>query len=193
MKKLRIKTLKALRKVFRQGGVIREHAATFFTEGKNSELLFREDFQRLLPDSLSIIKASIYTECDKEFSGEDRPAKAPTDYEIVYKNMVIAAIDVTRGVKGYSYVSSKVLDINEDKLERMDRYLRGYVVMLVLVGEPRFIWVTSSDIRTSPVHINERGESTLRSNPKIWSKELNSLVAVLVKLSEHVDELLKAV
>jgi hypothetical protein len=43
------------------------------------------------------------------------------------------------------------------------------------------------------VHINERGESTLRSNPKIWSKELNSLVAVLVKLSEHVDELLKAV
>lgn len=188
---MRIKTLKALKSLCKRGGEEYGQAVTFFTKGTNSELLFRKEFQQLLPEGLTIVKASHYTECDKEFSGEDRPAKAPTDYAIVYKSTVIAAVEVTTGKAGYSYASSKELPTSEEKLERMDRYLRSFVVMLVLVGEPHFIWALSSDIRTFQAQIDNNGESTHWSSPKIWKQRLKGLADALVKLAGHVDELLK--
>ena len=189
-----IKTFKALKKLCKRGGEEYEHAVTFFTKGTNSEVLFREEFQRLLPEGLAIVKASHYTECDKDFGNPDRPAKAPTDYVIVSMgiNTIIAAIDVTTGKAGYSYASSRELPTSEEKLERMDRYLRGYVVYLVLVGEPRFIWAVSSDIRTFKAELSNDGELMHWSSPKIWEQGLNGLVDALVKLAERVDELVKA-
>jgi len=189
---LRIKTLKALRALRRQGGDEYGRAVTFFTKGTNSEVLFREEFQHLLPEGLAIVKASHYTECDKEFGNPNRPAKSPTDYVMIYKSTVIAAIEVTTGVPGYSYASSRRLPTSEEKLERMDRYLGCYVVMLVLLGEPRFIWALSSDIRTFKAELDNDGELMHWSSPKIWKHELNGLADALVKLAEHVDELVKA-
>lgn len=189
---MRIKTLKALKSLCKRGGEEYEQAVTFFTKGTNSELLFRKEFQQLLPEGLTIVKASHYTECSKEFGDPDRCAKSPTDYVIVHKSMVIAAIDVTTGKAGYSYASSKEIPTSEEKLERMDRYFGCYVVMLVLLGEPHFIWALSSDIRTFKPELDNDGELTHWSSPKIWKQQLNGLVDALVKLAGHVDELVKA-
>jgi hypothetical protein len=189
---LRIKTLKALKSLCKRGGEEYEHAVTFFTKGTASELLFRKEFQSLLPEGLAIVKASHFTECDKSFGLPDRPAKAPTDYAIIYKSTIIAAIEVTTGKAGYSYASSKELPTSEDKLERMDRFFGCFVVMLVLVGEPRFIWATSSDIRTFKAELDNDGELMHWSSPKIWKQGLNGLADAVVKLAERVDELVKA-
>ena len=186
-----IKTLKALKKLSKQGGDEYERAITFYTKGTASEVLFRKEFQQLLPEGLTIVKGCFYTECDKEFGNPNRPAKSPTDYLIISKSTVIAAGEVTTGKAGYSYASSKELPTSEEKLERMDRYLGCYVVMLVLVGEPRFIWALSSDIRTFEALMSNDGELVHWSSPKIWKQGLNGLRDALVKLAGHVDELLE--
>jgi hypothetical protein len=152
-------------------------AVTFFSGGAQSELLFRKEFEFLLPSGFKIVKASRYTENDRVFSGVNRLPRSPTDYAVIYKDRIIAAIEVTTGARGWSYNNSKVLIIDEEKLERMDRYGEGYVVMRILQGEPHFIWALREDIRgfEGPAHCTDI---------KIWKCGLNSLIDALITLAK---------
>jgi len=158
---------------------------TGFGPGAETERLFRKEIEELLPADFEIVRASRLTESSVVFEDEDKPPKAATDYEIIYKKLVIAAIEVTTGSEGYSYETSKQIWINEDKLERMERYTEGFLVMRILVGEPHFMWARREDIRRFPVE----DDGNHWTDIKIWKPNLNGLVALLIELAEREDKL----
>lgn len=157
---------------------------TYFTPGSVTERLFRYELTPLLPSGFQIFKASRYTESEREFSGVERLPLAPTDNVLTYSDMVITAIEVTTGAKGYSYANSRIIDIDEDKLARMDRFDEGLVVERILVGEPHWMWACRVDIRKFEVQ-----GVTHRTDIKIWQPGLDTLIEEFVKLAKREDEL----
>jgi hypothetical protein len=178
---LRIKMLQSLQSLKKRC----MRAVTRFTLSAERERFFRKEFEQLLPKDFQIVRFSHYTEDDREFSGDDRTIEPPTDYEIVYKNVVIAAIEVTTGVEGRSYAGSKYLPIDEKKLKSMDGFVQGWVVERILVGEPHFVWADRKVIRDFPVVNGSRNHNV---SIEAWNVGLIGLANAVIKLGKREDE-----
>jgi hypothetical protein len=162
-----------------------------YEDSSKNEKQFREEMEKLLNsrgrDDLTIVRASKYTESSLEYEEvkEERLKGKATDYLIICEGMVIAAVEVTTGVEGWSFERSSKLYIHEDKLKRMDCYNEGYVVEKVMKGEPHFIWASRKKIREdeSKLHCDEEGRKFWITNPKIWKENLDGLADKLIELS----------
>jgi len=180
-----------IKKLLRQAvkSIVRATINPAYCKAAEAEEQFREEMERLfanLNSNIQIVKASKYTENCREYAGKDRLRSPPPDYLAMYKKQTIAAVEVTTGSEGYSYKNSKIIQIDEKKLQRMDAYNEGYVVEKVLVEEPHFIWACRDDIRSFTA---ENG--THKTNIKIWKPTLNGLAELLIELAKREDELLE--
>jgi hypothetical protein len=158
----------------------------FFDIGAETEEMFEAEIMSLLQPDFQIVSAARYTKSRKTFLGNLRTKKPPTDFLIIYKRLVIAAVEVTTGSKDYSYEKSWRIDIDEPKLERMDTYTAGFVAERILVGEPHFIWAAREDIRDFPP--DEFG--THHTDIKIWKLNLDTLVKKFEELAKLEEDIL---
>jgi hypothetical protein len=178
---MRIKILQSLQSLKKR--------ITRFTLSAETERLFRKEFEPLLPKDFQIVRFSHYTEDETEFSGDDRPIATPTDFEMLHKNLVIAAIEVTTGVPDRSYANSKYLPIYESKLKAMDGFVQGWVVERILVGEPHFVWLNRKVIRSFPV---ANGSTNHNVPINVWNVGLTGLAKAVIELGEYEDKLKSA-
>ena len=158
---------------------------TPFTLSAERERFFRKEFEPLLPEGFKIVRFSHYTEREKVYGVDERTIEPPTDYAISYKDVIIAAIELTTGVEGRSYAGSEYLPIDEKKLKSMDGFVQGWVVERILVGEPHFVWADRKVIRDFPVVNGSRNHNV---SIEAWNVGLIGLANAVIKLGKREDE-----